>query len=423
MPKITLKGMAKRILEEFSAGKVQAYIKLRDEFFEVKRQLDGIASTRLKSVKDPNFSMENADELENALYKTVMKLNTAKSRVLKYKRSIPSIKVQPLKEVTAELVQVQQEMKELRWSTKQKWVSAVTDRVVLPILDDNRKETGETLDLGLFEIRLSYTPSPWQSRMYKYKIYALKPNWPANEQGAGHHHPHPHVQDHSLCEGEATTAITQALKDFRLCDFFLMINAILNNYNPGSPYVKTGDWHKINCRICGNRSKIEDAVKCDKCGMYICTRCAISRTCVACDKTLCTRCLHPAPIKCKRCNRYFCIKHYKGVRKHPCYKEIKKERAENAKKRELLLGEIDKYRAKIAEKVAKKAEKAAKKLAEAQQQQNVAGEVAIQTLESSGPGIVSVRRNTTRPDNRTPADIARDLQLSEEEVSGPAGWV
>src|SRR5678815_5899637 len=78
-------------------------------------------------------------------------------------------------------------------------------------------------------------------------IVAIDPNPAATSEDTTH----PHVRDHQLCAGDATVPIKAALREGRICDAFLAVNAVLHHYNPGSAYVSLDEWSGTPCADCG----------------------------------------------------------------------------------------------------------------------------------------------------------------------------
>jgi hypothetical protein len=166
----------------------------------------------------------------------------------------------------------------------------------------------------------------------------------------------------------------------------------------------------------------------------MCHDCATTRTCAICNKTICSRHTGQRRIrKCERCDRHVCLQHYKSVRKHECFKEIKKEREEAAKERLKLIEGINAHRAKIAERGVTPVPE--------EPQQDVSSVESVRGSTYNEPILLKVRYRAAqgeRPDNRTPEDIARDLAQGEEaeaareraerlgideaEITGPSGW-
>ena len=112
---------------------------------------------------------------------------------------------------------------------------------------------------------------------------------------------HPHVSESGyLCEGIAGEAITMALSEGRLLDLFSIVESILNEYNPRSPYIPLQTWDFENqCRNCGNWVNCVDS--CGHCGNGYCEECMY--VCEECDAHVCANHV----VSC--CNKTYCIEH------------------------------------------------------------------------------------------------------------------
>jgi hypothetical protein len=99
---------------------------------------------------------------------------------------------------------------------------------------------------------------------------------------------HPHVKDGELCAGDAKVALKAAIAQGRLADAFLLIQSVLQNYNPHSAYVKLEQWHGILCTDCSRSVDPEDSFSCSRCGNTLCDHCYSS--CSTCSSTLCPGC-------------------------------------------------------------------------------------------------------------------------------------
>jgi hypothetical protein len=169
--------------------------------------------------------------------------------------------------------------------------------------------TLEEVALGPFAIELDLTTMD-RSRP-RYEIEALEPNPASGNDDV----PHPHVQSGRLCEGEATAALTAALQQGRLCEFFLIVGQVLRTYNPSSPYVKLEDWDSAGCHECNYRG---DLSMCDVCHRDYCDECHVWDD--HAEKTACLNCSgicqhdnrrhHPDSIEtCDDCGETFCTEH------------------------------------------------------------------------------------------------------------------
>ncbi len=349
MSDISLRPLAEVILDQLTAGRREAYVEARKRMFKLKRRITTLTDITLASINDPDLSFDAVVQLKDALGEARSGLWYVSDQLTAYEsQDISRLNLPTLDEMLADLEQCQREMAEIRWNLEEQWISGITKNISLQVPNSNHM-----VDLGPFEIRLFYKPIRNYSdrdRIYSYKVIALEPCYPLTQRGGRGSNPHPHINHTTLCEGEATTVLSRALNDFRLCDFFLLINSTLNCYNPRSPHYRLEKWDRARCRQCGEYIVEEELVQCSYCESKMCSECAIIYTCAICNKLICSHHTGQRKIrKCNKCNQYICLQHYKSIRKHSCFKEIKEERIEVAKERLKLIEEIGTIRARIAE--------------------------------------------------------------------------
>ena len=134
------------------------------------------------------------------------------------------------------------------------------------------KEDKPPVNLGSFGIRIYFDPS---RRMFP-RPYAITSGKGTKVVAGGF--THPHVCEETLCEGDGSIAITNAIGTASLVEFVLLVDGILGTYNPGSPYRKLNEWRKVGtCEICGKGFKDEDSIwHCEEegCTKVICKPCA-----------------------------------------------------------------------------------------------------------------------------------------------------
>ncbi len=183
-----------------------------------------------------------------------------------------------LSEIVSELVAMEKEFDEVDFDAIGKTISVTTRAIYL---DD--------LSLGRFEIRLFIEEFDKLYKERPYKVIALEPN-PA---GSDCNVTHPHISHERLCEGDGHTAISKALEQARLVEFFTMVIAILENYNSESPYVAISDWEGSSCYDCGCGISAEETYYCEYCEHEYCAHC--SGYCQICDTTLCLGCSFECP--------------------------------------------------------------------------------------------------------------------------------
>jgi hypothetical protein len=152
----------------------------------------------------------------------------------------------------------------------------------------------EGIDLGRFDIRLNWAAVGESTTPYR--IVARDPN-PA---GSNNDVTHPHVRDEALCPGNGRSAIALALADWRLFDFFVIVNQILLTYSAGNAHVELEDWGGTPCHDCDSSVDSEDRYHCQGCDCTLCGDCGTS--CASCDGTFCSTCV----ATCEHCSEYHC---------------------------------------------------------------------------------------------------------------------
>jgi hypothetical protein len=233
------------------------------------------------------------------------------------------VTVPPLREIVAELQQLQEEFEQVRYQEKDKLLVVATDPLEL-----------EEVYLGPFEIRLEVQELA-EVRAYDspYRVVALDPH-PA---GSNENVTHPHVSEEHLCEGDAAAAIRAAMESGRICDLFLLIRSVLTNYNPGSPYVALSEWDGRSCHDCGCTMDNDESRYCESCDNTFCDGCA--SCCTRCDETTCLGCLDRCPVcddrfcsdcltRCPECNRVIC-KTCLEEKSCPCVEESQQQENED----------------------------------------------------------------------------------------------
>lgn len=187
---------------------------------------------------------------------------------LKDQPRVPSIR-----DVLADLRQLEDEFDEVRIDVKKHQVIAVTPPITL-----------NGLYLGPFSIELQI-PSH-DTDKFTYECVALEPNYPTGSDSITH----PHVDNNGLCAGDAKNPLSLALAQGRIADAFLMIKAVLNEYSKDSPYRAISAWNGHNCGGCDNTYDDDNSGgSCQSCGESYCDDCISS--CDNCDEHYCTGCL------------------------------------------------------------------------------------------------------------------------------------
>ncbi len=190
-----------------------------------------------------------------------------------------------INDIYSDILSLELEFDEVAWCKRQGTLSVTTPEISL-----------QNINLGRFEIELDWRQLP--DSMY-FRVIALDPN-PADSNGQV---THPHVENESLCVGDASLPIQRALEQGRFADFFLIVNNVMQTYNSGSPYVSLDAWHGVQCADCGYLVESEDRYTCEKCEDYVCETC--SRYCETCFNTFCSHCV----VRCDLCDEdacYYC---------------------------------------------------------------------------------------------------------------------
>jgi hypothetical protein len=196
-----------------------------------------------------------------------------------------SRRVPALRELLAELRQLDDEFEDVQVELKQQSITVVTDAVEL-----------EGIHLGPFAIELSWKKLADEAGSHAFRIEALDPH-PAYDNDSV---THPHVRREELCAGEAAAALSAALEQGRLADAFCLVRSVLQHYNEKSPHVRLDEWDGPGCHECGDSVPSEDRFYCDGCGCEYCSDCVSN--CIVCDESRCYRCMD----RCVACQEWCC---------------------------------------------------------------------------------------------------------------------
>jgi hypothetical protein len=184
-------------------------------------------------------------------------------------------------EVYRDLAALEGEFASVTYGHRTTWLSVTTEPIEL-----------EGIYLGPFEIRLTWDGT----RRPTYRVTATDPHPAVSREGVTH----PHVCDEVLCEGDAHTAIAQALAQGRVLDFFTLVAGVLQTYNPESPFVALEHWSGQRCADCGALVDDEELFVCQQCDLEICDEC--QSACADCARSFCSSCLS----HCGRCDEDYC---------------------------------------------------------------------------------------------------------------------
>ncbi len=238
--------------------------------------------------------VECRQELDAVLHELVDQANTARQRLREMDEDRPDVR---LRDVYDELVALDAEFGDVEWDVREQKLSVITESIEL-----------EDMDLGPFKIELDWS----DLRVARtYRVIALEPNAAAGDEDVTH----PHVHDRTLCEGDGRVPIRNALRQGRLCDFFLLVQQVLQTYNASSAYVRLTDWDGKSCADCGDSCGRNNSNYCDSCEITLCSDCGgmcsdcegnfcaeCRGVCHGCDNRFCRNCLSD----CVGCKRGFC---------------------------------------------------------------------------------------------------------------------
>ncbi len=180
----------------------------------------------------------------------------------------------PLRDILGELRQLDDEFDEVSIQFRPALIAVVTKPVTL-----------EGIRLGRFRVSLQLDRLADRQDVTVFDCVALDPNPAATSEDTTH----PHVRGEVLCSGEATAPLGAALRQGRVCDAFLLINAVLHTYNGGSAYISLEDWDGVGCADCGCARDPDSIYRCQSCEDDLCEECISS--CDACRESYCQHCL------------------------------------------------------------------------------------------------------------------------------------
>ena len=188
------------------------------------------------------------------------------------------------------------------YDLKEKTISVVTEPISF-----------KGVEFGQFRIVLNLSEMSSTHSDDAYLIEALEPNYSSPRDDVSH----PHVAGRTLCEGEASAAIHEALKTGRILDFFQLVLAVLYTYNPTGAYVQVENWSGVSCADCGEIMDPDDSCYCEACDSEVCGSCIYecrdcrtyvcgncSMSCRCCGLRVCNECVQ----NCSSCGRRVCSK-------------------------------------------------------------------------------------------------------------------
>ncbi|MFO0811579.1 MAG: hypothetical protein U0796_00060 [Gemmatales bacterium] len=196
-----------------------------------------------------------------------------------------------------DLVQLHEEFPEVKVNWDDSVLIVVTDSITL-----------KQVELGAFALHFHWKQWAEDSNLACLQVIAEEPNSPEQNEEVTH----PHVREKELCSGDAHLSLQKAFAEGRLAEAFLIIRAVLTNYNPASAYVRLEEWHGSPCYDCGQYSHDEDCGYCHGCHHDYCHECIHS--CSSCDESRCLSCLDSCSVCedrcCSGCLELTCTNHY-----------------------------------------------------------------------------------------------------------------
>lgn len=225
-----------------------------------------------------------AEKLHEELFPHARRLQSGVEELLRFQnRTLPP--APPTGSfLVGELRQLQEEFEDVDVRLRHSLVVATTKPIVL-----------EGVHLGRFAIELHLRRLGSHADSSCFDCVSLDPNpAAANEEVT-----HPHVSGTALCAGDASAPIAASLEQGRICDAFVLVNAVLNTYNPGSPYVRLDEWEGVSCADCGCTGGRDGMYFCDGCERETCSDCMSS--CDVCDHSYCGGCLERDRVSRRHC--------------------------------------------------------------------------------------------------------------------------
>lgn len=266
----------------------QRYVQFLKALRHLTDQLQQLArqSRKLGLALDHNWFFASA-VCSSRIGRLLYEISYTVSR-LQHQADRPESQLPGMKALLEELSQIQQEFCHVGFDNGEQLLSVTTEPIVL-----------DGVYLGPFEIQLSLDKLCELYREPAYRVIALEPHPAASAEEITH----PHVTNDQLCEGDGYAAITAALEQGRLCDFFNLVSSILNTYNPDSPYVRLDDWRGVACCGCGYVTDDDDIFMCSFCSNQFCGDCCTY--CRSCDESICNSCAKECQIcqepTCRNC--------------------------------------------------------------------------------------------------------------------------
>jgi hypothetical protein len=247
-----------------------------------------LGTLRQRMIRAHRRGLEAAElRLRGRLQRALEEMSHESGQALRQLERAQVLPIPSLRELVGELQQLTLEFGGWTTNRRASQLGAITEPIEL-----------RGIELGRFEIVLDLEALPRLDRRTPYEVIALDPNPAAGSPSVTH----PHVSDQQLCEGEAHQPIRRALSSGRICEFFILVRAVLHQYNDDSPYVRLAEWEGEPCTDCGYRASEEYTDRCEDCSSLVCFECISA--CSACERDVCYRCL----AACEQCDELVCLR-------------------------------------------------------------------------------------------------------------------
>ena len=187
----------------------------RDAWIEFGSRFDLLFSLRRQIDKAEAHGLRLASIRLNQRFANVLRAMDASVHGLREQsQHVPPL-VPSLRDLLAELRQLNDEFGAVTIDVKRRFLAVTTDAIVL-----------DRMNLGAFSLCLHWPRLVHRSESDCFEIVAQ------DESKASAANPsvtHPHVRDGQLCAGDAAVPLRRALGDGRLFDAFAMIRSVLEN--------------------------------------------------------------------------------------------------------------------------------------------------------------------------------------------------
>ncbi len=168
-------------------------------------------------------------------------------------------------------MQLQWEFGQIQVNHSEHWLGVTTPSITL-----------KGVYLGSFAIQLSFERLACSPDYSAFTVVALDPNQPSGDHGEV---THPHVRDATLCAGDATTPIADALFQGRFDRCLQPRQQCSAHLQPAQPLRRVRTMVRGRGEDCGSCQASEELCSCGGCNRQLCESCI--RSCERCEVMLC----------------------------------------------------------------------------------------------------------------------------------------